>query len=211
MQELGVRCVRRAVSGAGLTDFGKATCVSLLLVLSCAMSPAFAQASEGDGCTPEMKVKEGSGSEDVPYEIRTLCQLQDINSNPTKHYVLMDNVDASATKDWGGGKGFEPIATFSGSFVNTGKHAISSLTINSSGKDHVGLFSRLAKNGKIDGIRLVGSRTTGRVYVGSLVGLNEGMIENSYVMAGSVFGTQQQVGGLVGTVSIDGSINNSYA
>ena len=213
MQEFGVHCVRRAVSGAGLTDFGKAACVSLLLVLSCALSPAFAQAFEGDGCTPEMKVKEGSGSEAVPYEIRTLCQLQDISSNPKKHYVLMDNVDASATKDWNGGAGFRPIPStmtdkFSGSFVSTGKHVIRSLTINSSSTNYVGLFSRLAINGKIEGIRLVGSRTTGLNFTGSLVGDNKGVIENSYVMAGSVF-SESEVGGLVGRNR--GNIRDSYA
>ncbi len=214
MQEFGVHCVRRAVSGAGLTDFGKAACVSLLLVLSCALSPAFAQAFEGDGCTPEMKVKEGSGSEAVPYEIRTLCQLQDISSNPKKHYVLMDNVDASATKDWNGGAGFKPIALnvdggFSGSFVSTGKHVISSLTINSSSTEYVGLFSRLAKNGKIDGIRLVGSRTTGRAGTGSLVGSSRGSIRDSYA-SGSVSGVNE-VGGLVGLMGTRSDISNSYA
>ena len=214
MQEFGVHCVRRAVSGAGLTDFGKAACVSLLLVLSCALSPAFAQAFEGDGCTPEMKVKEGSGSEAVPYEIRTLCQLQDISSNPKKHYVLMDNVDASATKDWNGGAGFKPIATlpiaaFSGSFVSTGKHVISSLTINRSGTLYVGLFSRLAKDGKIDGIRLVGSRTTGGKGTGSLVGYSRGSVRDSYA-SGSVVGAKE-VGGLVGNMGLNSDISGSSA
>ena len=209
MPELGIHCVRRADSGAGLTDFGKAACVSLLLVLSCALSPAFAQAFEGDGCTPEMKVKEGSGSEAVPYEIRTLCQLQDISSNPKKHYVLMDNVDASATKDWNGGAGFRPIAIFSGSFVSTGKHVISSLTINRSGTLYVGLFSRLVKNGKIDGIRLVGSRTTGGKGTGSLVGYSRGSVRDSYA-SGSVVGAKE-VGGLVGNMGLNSDISGSSA
>ena len=214
MPELGIYCVRRAVSGAGLTDFGKAACVSLLLVLSCALSPAFAQASEGDGCTPEMKVKVGSGSKVVPYEIRTLCQLQDISSIPTAHYVLMDDIDASTTVNWNDGAGFRPIAStatdgFSGSFVNASKHVISSLTISRSSTDNVGLFSRLAKNGKIEGIRLVGSRITGPNFTGSLVGDNKGVIENSYVMAGSVFSKLDMVGGLVGINS--GNIRDSYA
>ena len=49
MLKLGIRCVIRAVSSAVLTDFGKVAYASLLLVLSCVLSPAFAQPFEGDG------------------------------------------------------------------------------------------------------------------------------------------------------------------
>ncbi len=208
MLKLGVRCVRRAVSGAGLTDFGKAAYVSLLLVLLCALSPAFAQASAG--CTHA----EGSGSNDDPYEVRTLCELQGISSNPTKHYVLVDNIDASETKVWNGGAGFRPIAStatdgFSGSFVNPDNYVISSLTINSSSTTNVGLFSRLANGATIQGVILVGSRTTGRDSVGSLVGFNQGVIDNNSA-TGSVFG-QSNVGGLVGYSSGRSTIDNSFA
>ena len=208
MPELGIHCVRRAVSVAGLTGFGKAACVSLLLVLSCALSPAFAQASAG--CTPAG----GSGSKAVPYEIRTLCELQGISSRPAAYYVLMDNIDASETKDWDGGKGFRPIAStaadgFSGSFVNPGSFEISSLVISRSSETYVGLFSRLAAGATIQGVILVGSRTTGRDSVGSLVGSSDGVTDNNSV-TGSVFG-QSNVGGLVGFSSSRSSIDNSYA
>ncbi len=129
MSKLGIRCVRRAVSVADLTDFGKAVCASLLLVLSCVLSPAFAQA----GCTPD----EGSGSSSSPYRIDTLCELQGISSSPTAHYELVANIDASETVSWNGGAGFRPIAStvtdgFLGSFVNASDHVISSLTISRS-------------------------------------------------------------------------------
>ncbi len=208
MLKLGVRCVRRAVSGAGLTDFGKAACVSLLLVLSCALSPAFAQASAG--CTPAG----GSGSKAVPYEIRTLCELQGISSRPAAYYVLMDNIDASETEGWNNRAGFRPIAStaadgFSGSFVNPGSFEISSLVISRSSETYVGLFSRLAAGATIRGVILVGSRTTGRDSVGSLVGFSDGVTDNNSA-TGSVFG-QSNVGGLVGFSSRRSSIDNSYA
>ena len=238
--KLGIRCVRRAVSGAGLTDFGKAACASLLLVLSCALSPAFAQAPDVV-CPVGSQAMTGSGTESTPYQVTNICQLQGINSRPAAYYVLMDNIDASTTKDWNGGKGFEPIASaatggFSGSFVNSDDFEISSLTISRSTETYVGLFSRLAKNGKIEGIMLAGSRTTGRDSVGSLVGSSDGVIEdctatgsvsgldgigglvgqsfgdinNSYA-TGQVSGQQTNVGGLVGLQRQNSSINNSYA
>ena len=208
MLKLGVRCVRRAVSGAVLTDFGKAVCVSLLLVLSCALSPAFAQVSEVP-CPVGSQAMTGSGTESTPYQVTNICQLQGISSRPAAYYVLMDNIDASETKDWNGGKGFEPIASFSGSFVNPGTYEIRSLTISRGEERNVGLFSVLG-GGTIQGIRLVGSRTTGRENVGSLVGFNTGagVIEGCFA-TDSVVGGGNLVGGLVG--QSNGNINNSNA
>ena len=173
MLELGVCCVRRAVSGADLTDFGKAACVSLLLVLSCVLSPAFAQVCPTPG---------GSGSKDDRWQVATLCQLQGISSSPSAHYELVADIDASTATN------FRPIAAFSGSFKNKGKYKISSLTIDRGGSDNVGLFSRLAAGATIRGVILAGSRTTGRNNVGSLVGRSdEGVIEDCSA-TGSVFG-----------------------
>ncbi len=207
MLKLGVRCVRRAVSGADLTDFGKAVRVSLLLVLSCVLSPAFAQATEG--CAPAV----GSGTSSSPYRIAMLCELQGISLSPAAHYELVANIDASRTKDWNYGAGFEPIAFdvrngFEGSFVSTGKYEISSLTISrSDAYSPVGLFSVLARDATIRGVILVDSHIAGRGFVGSLVGFSEGVIVDSSA-TGSVFGGNQ-VGGLVGLSG--GSISNSYA
>ena len=207
MPKLGIFCVRRVLSGAGLTDFGKAACASLLLVLSCVLSPAFAQASLG--CTPD----EGSGTSSSPYRIDTLCELQGISSSPTAHYELVADIDASETEGWNDGAGFEPIALnvdggFSGSFMNASTHVISSLTISRSAETGVGLFSRLANGATLTGIRLVGSRITGRRDVGSLVGRSvEGVIEGCSA-TGSVFGWRDAVGGLVGFST--GFISDSY-
>ena len=211
MPELGVRCVRCAASGAGLTDFGKAACVSLLLVLSCVLSPAFAQASEV-ACPVGSQAMTGSGTGSTPYQVTNICQLQGISSRPAAYYVLMDNIDASTTKDWYGGKGFRPIAStaaggFSGSFVNPGSFEISSLTIRRSSTDNVGLFSRLASGATIRGVILAGSRTTGRNRVGLLVGYSDGVIEDC-TATGSVSGVNT-VGGLVG--ENQATISDSYA
>ncbi len=200
MLKLGVHCVRRAVSGSVTTDFGKVAYASLLLVLSCALSPAFAQASAG--CTPA----EGSGTSSSPYRIATLCELQGISLSPAAHYLLVDSIDASTATS------FEPIAStatdgFSGSFVNASDHVISSLTISRSAESNVGLFSRLAAGATIRGIILAGSRTTGRDNVGSLVGSSDGGAIEGCSATGSVFG-RNGVGGLVGHSR--GDISGSY-
>ena len=157
----------------------------------------------------------GKGTSGSPYQIERLCQLQDISSNPTAHHVLVADIDASRTRGWNGGAGFEPLASFSGSFVSTRHHrestrnyVISSLTISRSGTDHVGLFSRLAEGATIRGVTLVGSSVIGGLTVGSLVGSNAGVIEGCSV-TGSVSG-RSQVGGLVGS-NRGGNISNSYA
>ena len=211
MPELGIHCVRRVVSGADLTDFGRAACVSLLLALSCVLSPAFAQASPV-ACPVGSQVMTGSGTESIPYQVTDICQLQGISSRPAAYYVLMDNIDASETEGWNGGKGFRPIAStatdgFSGSFVNPGSYVISLLTISRSTETYVGLFSRLAAGATIRGVILVGSRTTGRDSVGSLVGYSDGVTDNNSA-TGPVTG-RDYVGGLVGWNQ--GRINNGYA
>ena len=161
-----------------------------------------------------MAGQSGEGTSDNPYQIRRICQLQDVRSNLSAYYELAANIDASRTRDWNDGAGFDPIAStptdgFSGSFVSTRSYEISSLTISRSNTDNVGLFSRLAAGATIRGIVLVGSRTTGRNNVGSLVGSNnQGVIEDSSA-AGFVFGGDEYVGGLVG--HSNGSISGSYA
>ena len=171
MPKLGIFCVRRAVSGADLTDFGKAACASLLLVLSCVLSPAFAQDASA-GCTPD----EGSGTSNSPYRIDTLCELQGISSSPTAHYELVADIDASETEGWNDGAGFRPIASteadgFSGSFVNASTHVISSLTISRSDTKQRG--SVLQVGSRCDDTRHHTGRhrvRPGVTTVGSLVG-----------------------------------------
>ncbi len=162
-------------------------------------------------CSPELGVdlvagQKGMGTQEDPYQIKRLCQLQDVRSNPGAYYGLVKTIDASETKDWNEGAGFEPIASFSGSFVNESNYVISSLTISRSTESNVGLFSVLAEGATIRDVILVGSRMTGLNGVGLLVGYSLGVIEGCSA-TGSVSGVKN-VGGLVG--SNHGFINNSY-
>ena len=215
--------------GVGTASFGK--CVAILaytvvmfLVFSGAMTTVSAQGCPSNDLAPEG----GLGTSSSPYRIATLCQLQGISSSLTAHYVQVDNIGASTTKDWNGGAGFAPIGatysttglrtdspsspSFSGAF-DGGGYRISNLFINRPDEDYVGLFSGLSF-GTLRAVALRGSRTTGRDQVGSLVGRmlvasgngGRGMVRDSHAFA-KVSG-RDRVGGLMGAYAHTGEIAN---
>ena len=213
--------------GVGTASFGKSVAilaytVVMFLVFSGAMTTVSAQGCPGNDLAPEG----GLGSSSSPYRIATLCQLQGISSSLTAHYVQVENIDASTTKDWNGGAGFAPIGatysttglrtdspsspSFSGAF-DGGGYRISNLFINRPDEDYVGLFSGLSF-GTLRAVALRGSRTTGRDQVGSLIGRmlvasdngGRGMVRESHAFA-KVSG-RDRVGGLVGAYAHTGQI-----
>lgn len=58
----------------------------------------------------------GSGTENDPYIIEDVTDLQNVSNDLTAWYELRSDIDASATSGWNAGKGFEPI----GNWVNHG-------------------------------------------------------------------------------------------
>jgi filamentous hemagglutinin family protein len=135
--------------------------------------------------------------------------LQGIQNNLGGYYALGSNIDASATASWNSGVGFSPIGAaatlmFSGVFDGLG-HTISDITITSSSGDYTGLFGM--NNGTIRNIGMVGANVFG-VVAGALVGNNYfGSVTNSFA-TGMVNGTSS-AGGLVGINT--GLIDQSYA
>ena len=67
----------------------------------------------------------------------------------------------------------------------------------------------------IDGIGLVYATVRGDGNVGSLVGINKGLVSNSYAIGGWVRGSQDGIGGLIGINDGGGDFSalviNSYA
>jgi PKD repeat protein len=182
----------------------------------------------------------GSGTEGDPYLIEDVWDLQNISSDLSAHYVLENDIDASATTGWNGGAGFAPIGTypdnqFTGSLDGRG-YNITGLFINRSGTDYVGLLDYLGHGGAIVDVSLIDLDITGQDNVGGLVGkILEGSVSHSYVTGsihgggaigglagynqgtvsnssttGSVNGEGDQVGGLVG-LNDQGSVSNSSA
>lgn len=148
-------------------------------------------------------------------------QLQMMNNNLSGHYALGAHIDASATKHWNEGKGFEPIGEltpveddedndeggvtvtgkpFTGTFDGRG-FEIHNLYIDRDESDGasgngIGLFAYVGEEGQLENVRLEGGRINGYENVGGLVGFNEGTVSESSGSA-NVSGLKQ-VGGLTG-------------
>ncbi len=157
----------------------------------------------------------GSGTESDPYQISNVTQLQKMNEDLDSHYELVNDIDASVTKDWNDGKGFKPIGngnhTFTGTLDGQG-YSVIGLYIHRPESDDIGpfgigLFGYLGGSGSLDNIAIIDANVSGSNQVGGLVGNNDGAINNSYAIA-DVSGVIR-VGGLVGYNS--GTVNNSYA
>jgi hypothetical protein len=159
----------------------------------------------------------GSGTPNDPYVITNVKQLQEMKYDLKAYYVLGNDIDASETKNWNNGQGFEPIGDydnpFTGSFDGRG-YKIYNLYINTT-RDFVGLFGVVGEVGRLVdkegiiknvGLENVKISSTGN-FVGGLIGINWGIVSNCY-STGSVSGNNQ-VGGLIG-VNV-GIVSNSYS
>jgi len=148
------------------------------------------------------------------------CQnLQRMKEDLSANYQLENDIDCSNTKEWNGGKGFEPIGVdtnsrisgfqgtrFSGTF-NGQNHIITGLFIKRPNKDYLGLFGY--SKGKVKNVGLKNVNITGNEEIGGLVGENHGTITNSYT-TGTVSG-YEDVGGLAGENEPGGIITDCYS
>lgn len=87
----------------------------------------------------------GSGTEEDPYQVSTVEQLQEIRNYPDRHFIQINNIDASDTKFWNNNLGFKPIGdrtiVFSGSY-NGNNYSIDSLYIKRD-DERIGLFGAI--------------------------------------------------------------------
>lgn len=136
-----------------------------------------------------------------PTEIRTLEDLDNIRNDLDGHYVLMSDINASATSDsesefWNDGAGWVPVDDFRGQLDGNG-HNISGLFIDRPSSDFIGLFGTLAPGAAVFDVGLLEAEVKGKAYVGTLVGYNnDGSITNCH--ASVDVGGNNHVGGLVG-------------
>ena len=122
----------------------------------------------------------GSGTEEDPYQITNVHQLQEMENNHTAYYTLMNNIDASETREWNYGDhdgnpntpyramGFIPISFFRGVLNGNGKK-IFELTINRPLESRIGMFSNLLF-ALITDLGIINSEITGKYSVGTLCG-----------------------------------------
>ena len=140
----------------------------------------------------------GSGTEEDPYQVETLEQLQEIRNHTDKHFIQIADIDASETAEWDDGKGFDPLG---GRFYYDGQgYVISDLTINRADRNSVGLFGH-AGNSILKNIGLENADITGNRWVGGLVGdSNLSRIVNSWITGKET--ENRDVGGLAGKMGM---------
>lgn len=153
---------------------------------------------------------DGDGSVNNPYNITNCTQLQEMANNLVVYYILGNDVNCSDTVNWNHNGsdylGFDPVGQFSGNLQGQ-DYVITGLYIFRPTESSIGLFSSISSSSKINYIGLEDVDIIGKMYVGGLVGINAGQINNSYTQ-GVVRSTSYYVGGLVGHNSK--TITNSY-
>ena len=132
----------------------------------------------------------GSGTEEDPYQITNVHQLQEMNDDLDAHYILMNDIDASETREWNVGDhdedpetpdsamGFKPvgdfeeenpIAGFTGTLNGHG-YSINGLYINRPVEDYVGLFGCITDGGYVYDLHIEEADVIGDHLVGVFVG-----------------------------------------
>ena len=137
-------------------------------------------------------------------EVENVSQLQCIGANGlSEDYVLIGDIDASGTNQWNGGAGFDPIGEygsthsadveFTGRFDGDG-HVISGLYIDRITENYVGLFGVVeGSDAVIEDVGLENADVRGSLYVGGLVGVNEGATVRKSYATGSLAGADSNL------------------
>jgi hypothetical protein len=94
-----------------------------------------------------MRDIDGNGTKTSPYQITNVNQLQRISEDRGACYVLQNDIDATETKYWNDGAGFEPIKKFGGRFDGNG-YEIKNLQIDRPEESSVGLFKSTHADGE---------------------------------------------------------------
>jgi len=141
----------------------------------------------------------GSGTEEDPYLVSNLEQLDAIRHNLNKHFVQIANLDIG-NEEW------EPIGEvyaddtpdepFNGSYDGNG-YFIKNVKVDKPLQISVGLFSFVGENGNIKNLEVSNYDLRGNDGVGAIIGLNNGVISSSHVFNGKTKGNKY-TGGIVG-------------
>ena len=204
--------------------------IAVCILLGFAVVPTSAEVSAWDGSVAA-GFESGSGTEEDPYIIKTAPQLaylaQRVNSGRTYEgqYILLVNDIVLNTSDMfatdengnitGAASGKTPTewtaignwnsfeSPFRGTF-DGGNHEVKGIYINKPETSYQGLFG-CCQNATIKNVCVTGGYICGRYYVGGVVGDNDrGTVSYCY-NTGSVTGSGDFVGGVVGRNLADSS------
>jgi hypothetical protein len=144
----------------------------------------------------------GDGSSGNPFQISNVTELQNMSSNLSAHYILINDIDASATTTWNWNgtafNGFEPIANdtnpsvngfqginFTGSLDGRG-YNITGLLIKRTPDEYIGLFGRVNSSAIIKNVNIINYSVSGDYYVGGLIGYNNNGNVTNCNMSGTI-------------------------
>lgn len=153
----------------------------------------------------------GNGSGTTPYVIYDVYGLQGMSQLLGSSFILNNDIDASMTGHWNSGTGFVPVGDYTNPFsgsLDGMDYTISDLVINSPDLFYTGLFGATSYTSFLSNIRLADVNITGGVYVGGLVGWNEGYMTRTSSSGSVNANGVGEVGGLVGWNA--GPIDTSY-
>ena len=180
----------------------------------------------------------GSGTETDPYIIQNKKHLNNVRNYPDAHFKMGANIvfaDSDFATDgafYNDGKGWVPIEEFSGVFDGAG-HSIQNLFFDiDTTRNYAGLFATNAgviKNLSVENVDFTADATYTNlnknvsIDVGAIVGHSSGTISNCFASGtiqafASLGGTNASTsytadvcgGGLVGSLSVTGTITNCY-
>lgn len=155
-------------------------------------------------------------AENERYIISNASELQWIRNDLDNNYILQNDINASETKDWVGGDGFDPIGDtdnkFNGTFDGRGQK-ISDLYIDKT--SYAGLFHStgdvaIVKNITVEDVVVKGNSAGGIVAIneGKLINVSsEGMIEGSTGVGGLIGINRGELKFGFSTAIIKGSIS----
>ncbi len=147
----------------------------------------------------------GAGTIADPYVITTVEQLQEMNNARAAHYILGNDINASATVGWNSGTGFTPIGNAGQYFTGTldGKnHTITGLYINRPGSYPMSLIGSINTGAGLRNVILKDINYTGYYYTSGMVGMaysSTSVISNCHV-SGTINGRGSCSGGFAGEV-----------
>ncbi|MCK5561325.1 MAG: putative Ig domain-containing protein, partial [Thermoplasmata archaeon] len=162
----------------------------------------------------------GDGSPGNPYQISNVTELQNMSSNLSAHYILINDINASITTTWNWNgtiyNGFIPIANdtdpatswfqgvnFSGSFDGQG-YNITGLFMNRSTDEYIGLFGRVNSSAVFKNVNIINYSVFGDFYVGGLIAYNNGGTVTNCNTTGTInvpgdsWSDTHYLGGLIG-------------
>lgn len=160
----------------------------------------------------ERNVLEGEGTELNPYLIKTASDLNSVREYPEAWFVMENDIDMIDFTGYNG-KGFNPIASFSG-HLDGKNHVISNLLLNTVDNTS-GLFKEITNGGEVKNLQLqkvAWSGLTNGATVGTLAGIvsYSSVIDNCHVSTDINTNIEQRyLGGIAGSLTKSSVMKNS--